>query len=118
MVDPSMFVKYAWPIFLITLVVISGKVFFSCFGFIISGQGLKTSVQGGFSLAQVGEFAFIIASLGLGLGVIDAKVYPIIVAVSVITTFLTPMMIRSSAPVYRMLERFSRFLESLCGTKP
>lgn len=73
MVDPSMFVKYAWPIFLITLVVISGKVFFSCFGFIISGQGLKTSVQGGFSLAQVGEFAFIIASLGLGLGVIDAK---------------------------------------------
>lgn len=105
MVDPSMFVKYAWPIFLITLVVISGKVFFSCFGFIISGQGLKTSVQGGFSLAQVGEFAFIIASLGLGLGVIDAKVYPIIVAVSVITTFLTPMMIRSSAPVYRMLEK-------------
>ena len=105
MVNPAMFLEYAWPIFVITLIVIGGKVVFSCFGFIFSGQTLKTAVQGGFSLAQVGEFAFIIASLGMSIGVLDAKVYPIIVAVSVITTFLTPMMIKSSEPAYRLLQK-------------
>lgn len=87
MVDPSMFITYAWPIFFITVIVVTGKVIFSCAGFVISGQPLKTAVQGGFSLAQVGEFAFIIASLGMSIGVLSDKVYPIIVAVSVITTF-------------------------------
>lgn len=96
MVDPSMFVTYAEPIIIITLIVIIGKILFSCFGFVASGQPLKTSIEGAFSLAQVGEFAFIIASLGMSLGVLSSKVYPIIVAVSVITTFLTPLMIKSS----------------------
>ncbi len=105
MVDPEMFVTYATPIITITLVVLSGMVVFSTFGFVISGQNLKTAVSCGFSLAQVGEFAFIIASLGKSLGVIDDFVYPIIVAVSVITTFLTPIMIKSSGKANHILEK-------------
>ena len=100
MVDPAMFVVYAWPILCITIVVVLGKVFFTCLGMTISGQSPKTSVSCGFSLAQVGEFAFIIAALGMSLGVLDNYVYPIIVAVSVITTFTTPMMIKSATPFY------------------
>lgn len=122
MVDPSMFVTYAWPICIITLIVISGKVLFSCFGFIISGEPLKTAVQGGFSLAQVGEFAFIIASLGMSIGVLDAKVYPIIVAVSVITTFLTPMMIKAAPTFYKTLSKLfpaslNRYIEENAATR-
>ena len=105
MVNPAMFIQYAYPILMITLIVICGQIFFSCMGFLISGQSLKTAVQGGFSLAQVGEFAFIIASLGMSLGVINERVYPIIIAVSVITTFLTPMMIKTAMPTYRFLSR-------------
>ncbi len=116
MVDPYMFITYAWPIFVITLIVIIGKVIFSCFGFLYSGQNLKTAIQGGVSLAQVGEFAFIIASLGMSIGVLNARVYPIIVAVSVITTFLTPMMIKSADPIYRRVtkllpETWNKYIE-------
>lgn len=105
MVNPEMCLTYAYPIFVITLVVISGQVLFSIFGFVISGQNLKTAVYSGFSLAQVGEFAFIIASLGMSLGVLDEFVYPIIVAVSVITTFLTPIMIKTASRAYKLLDR-------------
>ena len=105
MVNPQMFVTYAQPICVITLVVLCGMVIFSTFGFVISGQNLKTAVSGAFSLAQVGEFAFIIATLGMSLGVIDDFVYPIIVAVSVITTFLTPIMIKSAPKAQKFLER-------------
>lgn len=116
LVDPVMLIVYAKPIMVITLIVIAGKVFFSCFGFLCSGQGLKTAIQGSFSLAQVGEFAFIIASLGMSIGVLDAKVYPIIVAVSVITTFLTPLMIKAADPVYKRIskmlpEKLDKYLE-------
>ena len=107
MVNPAMFVTYAWPIFLITLIVVVGKVAFSCLGFIVSGQPVKTSILCGFSLAQVGEFAFIIASLGMSLKVLDAQIYPIIVAVSVITTFLTPMMIKSAGSFYKFVLKVS-----------
>lgn len=106
MVNPAMFIEYAVPILAITFIVIVGKVIFSCLGFVIAGQPLKTSILCGFSLAQVGEFAFIIASLGMSIKVLDAKVYPIIVAVSVITTFLTPMMIKSAEPFYKFLLKF------------
>ena len=106
MVNPEMFVDYAYPIIVITIVVLFGKVIFSVFGFVVSGQNLKTAVNSGFSLSQVGEFAFIIASLGMSLGVIDNFVYPIIVAVSVITTFLTPIMIKSSNYAYKALDKF------------
>ena len=106
MVNPAMFIEYAVPILAITFIVIVGKVIFSCLGFVIAGQPLKTSILCGFSLAQVGEFAFIIASLGMSIKVLDVKVYPIIVAVSVITTFLTPMMIKSAEPFYKFLLKF------------
>lgn len=106
MVNPAMFVEYAWPICVITFIVMAGKVAFSCFGFVVSGQPLKTSVQGAFSLAQVGEFAFIIASLGMSLGVLHKQVYPIIVAVSVITTFFTPMMIKFAEPMFSVIKRY------------
>ena len=105
MVDPTMFITYATPIIVITFIVITGMIIFSSLGFIASGQPLKTSIYGAFSLAQVGEFAFIIASLGMGLGVLSNKVYPIIVAVSVITTFLTPLMIKFADPAYKKLSK-------------
>lgn len=105
MVNPQMFITYAYPIFIITIVVLSGMVIFSTFGFVISGQNLKTALSGAFSLAQVGEFAFIIATLGMSLGVLDDFVYPIIVAVSVITTFLTPIMIKSAPKAQKLLEK-------------
>lgn len=107
LVNPAVLVRYAWPIGVITLVTIVGKAIFSSFGVLLSGQSLQTSVRSGFSLAQIGEFAFIIAGLGVSLKVLDPYVYPIIVAVSVITTFTTPYFIRMAAPfgewLYRVL---------------
>ena len=100
LVNPAMFIKYGESILYISAIVIFGKVFFSCIGFVISGQTPRTAVLCGFSLAQVGEFAFIIASLGLSLGVLSDHVYPTIVAVSVLTTFTTPLMIKSAIPFY------------------
>jgi len=105
MVDPMMIITYAKPIIVITLIVICGITTFSMLGFVASGQNLKTAVSGAFSLAQVGEFAFIIATLGMSLGVLSEKVYPIIVTVSVITTFITPMMIKSAEPAYKYLSK-------------
>ena len=122
LVNPLMFVEYAMPIFVITIIVILGKISFSCFGFIVSGEPVKSAVQGGFSLAQVGEFAFIIASLGMSIGVLSDRVYPIIVAVSAITTFLTPMMIKSALPIFKrikkaMPEKWQKYLdENSSGT--
>ena len=98
MVDPNMIVEYAFPIISITLAVILGQSFFGTFGVILSGKPLKTAMQCGFSLTQIGEFAFIIASLGVSLHVTSDFLYPIVVAVSVITTFLTPYMIRFAEP--------------------
>jgi CPA2 family monovalent cation:H+ antiporter-2 len=103
MVDPSMFVTYFVPIIVLTVVVMIGMVFFSTCGFLLSGQRLETSILCGFSLAQVGEFAFIIASAGMAIGVLGDYVYPTIVAVSVVTTFTTPLMIKSAKPFYTHL---------------
>ncbi|MBP5698939.1 MAG: cation:proton antiporter [Alphaproteobacteria bacterium] len=105
MVDPAMIVHYAKPIAVITLIVLCGITTFSILGFVASGQPLKVAVSGAFSLAQVGEFAFIIATLGMSLGVLSDKVYPIIVTVSVITTFITPMMIKSADKAYKFLNK-------------
>ena len=116
LVNPAILVEYAWPVAIITLVTIIGKAFFSTFGVLLSGQTLKTSIKSGFSLAQIGEFAFIIASLGVSLKVLDDFVYPIIVAVSVITTFTTPYFIRLANPfadwLYKVLpDRTCNFLD-------
>jgi len=105
LVDPAVLVEYIWPIVIITVMTIICKAFFSSFGVLLSGQPLKTSIQSGFSLAQIGEFAFIIASLGISLNVLDDFVYPIIVAVSVITTFTTPYFIRLSEPFINWLNK-------------
>jgi CPA2 family monovalent cation:H+ antiporter-2 len=118
LVNPVVLWDYAIPIVIITLVTIVGKSFFSCVGVLLSGQPLKVSIQSGFSLAQIGEFAFIIATLGASLGVMSDFVYPIIVAVSVITTFTTPYFIRFAEPFYNWLYpllpgKFKRTLEKL-----
>lgn len=105
LVDPAILVEYSWPIVTLVLVIIIGQVIFGSLSFLIGGQSLKSAVQCGFSMAQIGEFSFIIASLGLSLGVIGKFLYPVVVAVSVITTFLTPYMIRMATPAYGMLER-------------
>ncbi|BEG99143.1 cation:proton antiporter [Bacteroides sedimenti] len=116
MVDPAMIVEYAIPIAVISLVVILGQSLFGTFGVLLSGQPLKTAMQCGFSLTQIGEFAFIIASLGVSLKVTSHFLYPIVVAVSVITTFLTPYMIRLAEPASDRTERslplsWKRFLD-------
>lgn len=105
MVDPGMIMEYAWPIIAITLAIVLGQVIFGTGGVILAGQPLKVAMQCGFSLTQIGEFAFIIASLGVSLKVTSDFLYPIVVAVSVITTFLTPYMIRLATPAYNCIEK-------------
>ena len=105
MVDPAMILRYAGPIIAITLTVLIGQTVFATLGVLLSGQNLKTAMQCGFSLTQIGEFAFIIAGLGVSLGVTSTFLYPIVVAVSVITIFLTPYMIRLAEPAYNLVEK-------------
>ena len=105
MVDPAMIVEYIGPIVTITLAILLGQTIFGTAGVILSGQPLKVAMQCGFSLTQIGEFAFIIASLGVSLNVTSSFLYPIVVAVSVITTFLTPYMIRLAVPAYNIVEK-------------
>ncbi len=104
MVDPAILIQYWLPILILTLVTIFGKSFFSSVGVLLSGQPLKIALQSGFSLAQIGEFAFIIATLGYSLGVMSEFIYPIIVTISVITTFTTPYFIRLANPFHDWLE--------------
>ena len=105
LVQPAILVQYWWPILLLSAVVIAGMITFGTFGMLATGQPLKVAMESGFSLTQIGEFAFIIASLGMSLGVLNAEIYPIVVAVSVITTFTTPYFIRMADPAYRLAER-------------
>ena len=86
MIQPDLLIEYLIPICILTILVIVGQVFFGSLGILLSGQSLKIALQSGFSLTQVGEFAFIIASLGVSLKVTDDYLYPVIVAVSVVTT--------------------------------
>lgn len=105
LVDPAVLIDYAFPIATLVLAILLGQAVFGSFGFLLGGQSLKPAMQCGFSMAQIGEFSFIIASLGLSLGVIGDFLYPVVVAVSVITTFLTPYMIRLAVPSYNLLEK-------------
>ena len=104
LINPGTLVEYAIPVLIITVVTIVGKTLFTAVGSLLSGQPLKQSVQAGMSLAQIGEFSFIIATLGMTLGVTSEFLYPIIVAVSAVTTFTTPFMIKNSEKVYLKLE--------------
>lgn len=105
MVQPDIIVQYWSQILLLSGVVIVGMIIFGTFGMLVTGQSLKVAIESGFSLTQIGEFAFIIATLGMSLGVLDATIYPIVVAVSVITTFTTPYFIKMADPVYGFVER-------------
>ncbi len=104
MINPSLLLQHWLPITIITLVVIVGQILFGSFGTLLSGQPLRVALQTGFSLVQIGEFAFIIANLGQTLKVTDSSLYPIVVAVSVITTFLTPYIMRLAYPTLSFLE--------------
>lgn len=102
--DPNTIVEYKWPVLILTVVTIFGKIFSTTAGALLSGQPLKQSLQSGMSLAQIGEFSFIIAGLGLTLNVTSGFLYPIAVAISAITTFTTPYLIKFSEPLYNLLE--------------
>ena len=103
LVKPDVIVEYAIPILLLVITILVGQALFGTLGYLLGGQTLKNAMRCGFSMAQVGEFAFIIATLGKSLGVISEFLYPVVVAVSVITTFLTPYMIRAAEPCYNVL---------------
>ena len=105
LVDPKILVEYAVPILALVGTILVGQAIFGTFGFMLGGESLKSAMRCGFSMAQIGEFSFIIASLGLSLGVISNFLYPVVVAVSVITTFLTPYMIRLALPSYQLMEK-------------
>ena len=104
MIQPELLVKYIGPILIITVSTILGQMIFSTIGILLSGQSLHTAIRGGFSMVQIGEFSFIIATLGSSLGVISDFLYPVVVCVSVITTFTTPLFIKNSASVYKFLD--------------
>ncbi|MCH5234439.1 MAG: cation:proton antiporter [Muribaculaceae bacterium] len=104
MVNPSVLVNYWWEILILAAVVICGMIFFGTLGMLVTGQTLRVAIESGFTLTQVGEFSFIIAALGMSLGVLEQSIYPIIVAVSVITIFTTPYFVKLSQPAYKFVE--------------
>lgn len=105
LIDPAMIAEHLWVIIGASLILIIGKPFFITTGALLSGQTLKVSMRSGMSLSQIGEFSFIIASLGLALNVTSDFLYPVAVAVSAFTTFTTPYMIRFSKPFYGVVDR-------------
>lgn len=105
MVNPAILLQYWWQILVITLVVVVLKSFSSGVGMLLSGDNLHNAVRAGVCFGQIGEFSFIIATVGMSFGVIDEFLYPIIVSVSIITTFLTPYMIRGGEPLFHWIER-------------
>ena len=105
LVDPKILVEYALPILALVCTILVGQAILGTLGFMLGGESLKSAMRCGFSMSQIGEFSFIIASLGLSLGVISDFLYPVVVAVSVITTFLTPYMIRLATPTYLVMEK-------------
>lgn len=105
MVNPSVITTYFGSIVLLSLLVIVGMIIFGTLGMLVTGQNLRVSIESGFALTQIGEFSFIIATLGMSLGVLNPELYPVIVAVSVITTFGTPYLIRLAGPVYKFVEK-------------
>ena len=105
MVNPAILVQYWWQILIITVVVVTLKSLSSGVGMLLSGDSLHNAVRAGMCFGQIGEFSFIIATVGMSFGVIDDFLYPIIVSVSIITTFLTPYLIKGGEPLYRWIDR-------------
>lgn len=115
MVDVNLIIEYIVPIVCIIIAIMLGQTILSTGGFLLSGQSLKTSMRCSFSLTQIGEFAFILATLGTSLHVTSDFLYPIVVAVSVFTTFTTPYMIRLAEPAYNVVARIlpAKWIEKL-----
>lgn len=115
LIDPNTLIEYAIPLAIITVVTVGGKLISTTIGALVSGQQLKHSIQAGMSLAQIGEFSFIIATLGLTLGVTSDFLYPVAVGISAVTTFTTPYLIKFSVPFYHFVERIlpQRILDSI-----
>ena len=105
LIDPQAIYEHAFPILILSLVTILGQFISSTLGAIVSGQPLKESIQTGMSLSQIGEFSFIIATMGITLQATGSFLYPIVVAVSAITTFTTPFMIKFSTPFSEYLSK-------------
>jgi CPA2 family monovalent cation:H+ antiporter-2 len=105
MIDPNAIVEYGGPVVFVTLLTLFGKLISTTLGALLSGQPLKQSVQVGMSMAQIGEFAFIVATLGLSLGVISDFLFPVAVGASAITTFTTPYLIKASDVVSQAIQR-------------
>lgn len=105
LIDPTTLYEYAVPVMILTFITIFGQSISSTIGALISGQPLKQSVQTGMSLAQIGEFSFIIATLGMSMNVTSNFLYPVVVAVSAVTTFTTPFMVKMATPFSEFLER-------------
>lgn len=115
--DPNVLAKFWLPIFIITMVVMFGKLISCSFGTFLSGHGGHTSVRVGIGLAQIGEFSFIIAALGISLKVTSDFLYPIVVAVSAITALLTPYLIKAADPVSnRAAELVPKKISSIFST--
>lgn len=117
MVNPIILVQYWWQVLVITIVVVVLKSLSSGIGMLFSGDNLRNSVRAGMCFGQIGEFSFIIATVGISFGVIDEFMYPIIVSVSIITTFLTPYLIKGGDPLYHWIEskvpgKFVGYLEN------
>ena len=111
MVDPQILVNYWLQILIVTIVLLLFKPLSNVVGRLLAGLGLKQAIQGGFCFCQIGEFSFIIATLGLSYGVIDDYLYPIIVSVSIITTFITPYAIKAAVPSYNwVVKKFPKTL--------
>lgn len=103
LIDPVTIMEYKWPVLWVTLLTLVGKFLSTTMGALLSGQPLKQSIQVGMSMAQIGEFAFIVATLGLSLGVISNFLFPVAVGASAITTFTTPYMIRYSEKMHAVI---------------
>jgi len=115
MLSPSVLVEHWWVILVLSLVVIVSDIIFASLGVLLSGGGLYDAVHSGFSLANLGEFGFIIAAVGVGLGVLRDFIYPVIVTVSALTVFLAPFVMKLADPTYNWLRKVLplRLLQSI-----
>lgn len=115
MIDPKVMIEYGWIVAAVTILVVFGKVLSTTTGALLSGQSLRQSIQVGMSMAQIGEFAFIVATLGMSLGVISDFLFPVAVGASAITTFTTPYMIKYSDNFYLFIEKIlpKKWLDAL-----
>ena len=104
MIQPAVLGQHWWKVLIIAATIIIFKSSAATLGVLLSGKPLKMAIQSGFCFCQIGEFSFIIAGLGNSFGVIDENLYPIIVSVSILTTFVTPYMIKGALPFYNWLE--------------